>query len=108
MQQRWPKESDIRNKLALWAVDTYLVEHILESLLCQCRAFDILHSSKFSRKPLTLFTHDWSLFLSCQLFYHLNIVSQVDLCAYDEAGHSGTVMMYFGEPLFLDVLERRG
>jgi hypothetical protein len=48
---------------------------------------------------------DRPLLLPCKLLYYLRIISQIDLCAYDEAGDTRAVMMNFGEPFFFDVFK---
>ena len=85
----------------------HLVEHVLQALLGERRALDVLHSTQFPCKSLALFSGDGPLLLPLQLLQDLGVVSQVDLRADDQARHSGTVVVNFGEPLLLHVLERR-
>ena len=90
------------------AGSTHLIEHVLQALLSERRALDVLHGAQFPRKPLTLLSRDWPLLLSLQLLQDLGIVSQVDLRTDDQARDSGTVVVDFREPLLLHVLERGG
>ena len=85
---------------------THLIEHVLQTLLRQRRAFYVLDSAKLPGKPLALLARDRPLLLSCQLLYYLGIIPQIDLRSDDKARHAGTVVVHFGEPLLLDVLER--
>lgn len=84
---------------------THLIKDVLQAFLCQCRAFNVLNSSKFPSKPLSLFWSDRPLLLSRKFFYYLRIIPQIDLCAYDEARNTGTMMVDFREPFLLDVLK---
>lgn len=88
------------------ADSTHLIEHVLQALLSERGALDVLHSTQFPRKPLTLLSRDWPLLLPLQLLQDLGVISQVDLRADDQARHSGTVVVDFREPLLLHVLER--
>ena len=84
---------------------THLVKHVLQTLLRQSRAFNVLDCSKFSCKSLTLFNRDRPLLLPRQLFYYLRVIPKIDLCSNYKARNPRTVMMYFWEPLFLHVLK---
>lgn len=87
---------------------THLVENVLQPLLRQCRALDILDGPQLPREPLALLVRDGPLLLPSQLLYHLRVVSQIDLRPDDEARDPRTVVVHFGKPLLLDVLERGG
>ncbi len=84
---------------------TYLVENVLQSLLRQGRALHVLHRAQLSCEPFALLWGDRPLLLPRQLLQHLRIVPEIDLCSDDEARNTGTVMVNFGEPLLLHVLE---
>lgn len=86
---------------------THLVENILETLLSKRRALDVLYGAELACETLTLLREDRALLLPCELLDHLRVVAQIDLRADDEAGHTRAVVPNFGEPLLLDVLERR-
>lgn len=85
--------------------NTHLIEDVLQALLSECRAFDVLDCSEFAGKPLTLLGGNWPLLLSLQFLEHLRVVSQIDLSTDDEARHSRTVMVDLWEPLLLHVLK---
>ena len=83
----------------------YLVEYILQALLGERRALDVLHSTQFPCKSLALLRGDGPLLLPLQLLQDLGVVSQVDLRADDQARHSGTVVVNFREPFLFYVFE---
>lgn len=89
---------------------TYLVEHVLQALLSQCRTLDVLNSPEFPSKSLALLRGNGSLLLPLQLLHDLWVVPQIYLGSHDKAWYARTVVMDFREPLFLDVLKggRRG
>lgn len=84
---------------------TYLIKDILQTLLRQCRTFHILDSSEFPSESLSLLWSNGSLLLPCKFLYYLVVISQIDLCADNEAGDTRTMMVDLGEPLLLDVLK---
>lgn len=83
----------------------YLIKNILQTLLCQRRTFYILYGSKFASESLSMLWRDRPLLLPRELFYYLRIISQIDLCAYDEARDTRAVMVDFGEPFFFNVFK---
>lgn len=85
---------------------TYLIEHVLQSLLRQRRALHVLDRTQLPRKPLALLACDGPLLLSLQLLQHLRVVSKIDLCPDDQARYARAVVVDLWEPLLLDVLER--
>jgi hypothetical protein len=85
---------------------TNLVEDVLQALLRQRRAFDVLDRAKLPRKALALLKRDGSLLLPLELFHHLRVVAQVYLGADDQTGDARAVVPDLREPLLLYVLER--
>jgi len=75
------------------------VEDILEPFLCQSRAFDVLHSSKFPCKLLSILYGDGLLFDLGKLFKSGSVVSQINLCANEKERRLGTMMRDFRNPL---------
>lgn len=84
---------------------TYLVKHVLQTLLRQSRTLHIFHRPKFPCKPFSQLTRYGSLLLSSKFLNDLTVVPQINLRAHDEARHTRTVMVYLWEPLFLDVFK---
>lgn len=85
---------------------TDLVKDVLQPLLRQRRALDVLDRAQLAREPLALVVGDRPLLLARELLNHLRVVPQIDLRAHDETWHARTVMVHFRKPLLLDVLER--
>jgi hypothetical protein len=54
---------------------TCLVKNVLETLLSECGALDILDRTKFTCKTLSLFRRDRPLFLPLQFLHHLRVVT---------------------------------
>lgn len=52
-----------------------LIEHLLQSPLCQCRAFHVFHSSYFVGQLLALFSLDGTEALVCQCVQGLSVIS---------------------------------
>ena len=85
---------------------THLIKDILEFVLRQGAALDVFDRAQIPRHPLAvLFPHRRHLLLG-QLLDHLLVLAQVHLGADDQARHAGAVVVYLGEPLLADVLER--
>lgn len=88
----------------------YLVKYILQLVLRQGTTLDVLDRTQLLGHSLAvLFPHGLHLLLR-QLVFDTGIISQIDLCANDEAGDTGAVMVDLGEPFLANVLEgcRRG
>ena len=83
----------------------YLVEDILQLILCQGRTLDVFNSAKFLSHPVTVFLADGGHLLAGELVPHTGIIAQIGLGADDQAGNTGAVMVDFREPLFADVLK---
>ncbi|KAI3481258.1 hypothetical protein L1887_56474 [Cichorium endivia] len=87
--------------------DDRLVKHVFQSLLRQRRALDVLDRAQLSRQALARLERHGTLLGSRQLLDHRVVVAQIHLRAYNQARHTGAVVVHLGEPLLLDVLERR-
>ena len=87
---------------------TYLIENILQPELCQRRALHILHRAQFLRHPLAVLLSNRLHLLLRQFLPHSWVITQIYLCADNQAGHAGAVVMHLGEPLLPNVLEGRG
>lgn len=83
------------------------VEHLLQILLRQCRAFNVRHSPNLLRKRSGVLLHHRPLFPPRQLNQHLDVLPQVTLCAYKEDGCERATAADFGHPLLPDVLKGR-
>jgi hypothetical protein len=86
--------------------DDGLVKDVLEALLRQSRALDVLDGAELTREPLARVMLDGPLLLPGELLADGGVLSQVDLGADNQAGHARAVVVDLGEPLLLDVLER--
>ena len=86
--------------------DDGLVKDVLEALLRQGRALDVLDGAELTREPLARVVLDGPLLLPGELLADGGVLSQVDLGADNQAGHARAVVVDLGEPLLLDVLER--
>ncbi len=84
---------------------TYLVKHILQLILRQRTALDVLNSSELLCHPLAVLSPDRGHLLLGQLFPDAGVIAQIDLGADNQARHARAVVMYLGEPLLADVLE---
>lgn len=87
---------------------SYLVKHILQLILRQSTALDVLDRTQVLGHSLTILSPHRCHLLLGQLLLYAGIVSQIDLCADNEAGDAGAVVMDLGEPFFADVFERGG
>lgn len=85
-----------------------LVENVLETLLSERRALDVLDGAELSGELVALLVGHGSQLVSGELVENHLIASQIDLGADNEAGHAGAVVVDLGEPLLLDVFKRRG
>jgi hypothetical protein len=54
---------------------TCLVKNVLETLLSECGALDILDRTEFTCETLSLFRRDGPLFLSLQFLHHLRVIA---------------------------------
>jgi hypothetical protein len=87
---------------------TDLVKYIFEALLGEGRALYVFDCAEFACKTLSGLKGDGTLLLAGELLDDGCIVSEIDLCADDETGDTGAVVVDLGEPLLLDVLKRCG
>ena len=55
--------------------NTYLIENVLETLLSECRALDVLDRTKLTRETFSLFRGDGPLLLSLELLHYLRIIA---------------------------------
>lgn len=83
----------------------YLIEHILQLVLCQSRALHVFDSAQFLRHAITVFLPDRLHLLASELVPDTGIVAQISLRTDDQAGDTGAVVVDFGEPFFPNVLE---
>lgn len=88
--------------------DTHLIEHILELILRQGRALDILDSAQLLSHPLAILPPNRAHLLLAQLLLDALVVAQIGLGADDQAGHARAVVVDLWEPLFAHVLEGGG
>lgn len=85
---------------------TNLVKNILQLVLRQSRAFDILDSTQLLRHPVAiLLAHRLHLLLG-QFLAHSRVISQIRLGPDDQARNTGAVVVDFREPFFPHVLKR--
>ena len=86
----------------------YLIENILQLVLRQGTALDVLDSTQLLSHALAiLFPHGGHLLLG-KLLPDAAVVPQIDLGADNEAGNAGAVVVNLGEPLLANVFERGG
>lgn len=83
----------------------YLIEHILELVLCQSRALNVLDRAKLPCHSLAIFPLHRRHPLLRQLVLDGIVFPQIDLCADNQARDTGAVVVYFGEPFLAYVLE---
>lgn len=86
----------------------YLIKHVLELVLRQSRALDVLDRTEFACHSLAVLALYWRHSLLCQLIFYGVVLPQIHLCTHNQAWHPRTVVMHLGEPLFTDVLEGGG
>lgn len=87
---------------------THLIEDVLELVLRQRRALDVLDGPQLLGHALAVLLADGRHALFLQLIPDLLLVAEIDLRADDEAGYAGAMMVDFGEPFLADVLKGRG
>lgn len=97
-----------KKKNGMMETGTCLVKNVLEALLGQCGALDILDRTKFTCETLSLLRGDGPLLLPLELLHHLRVIAQIHLGAHDKAWNTRAMMVHFREPLLLHVLKRRG
>jgi hypothetical protein len=85
----------------------YLIKHILELILRQGRALDVLDGAELLGHALARLSRYGPHLLPGKLLDDMGVVAQVDLRADDEARHARAVVVHFWEPLLAHVLERR-
>lgn len=84
---------------------SYLVKHVLEFVLRQSTALDVLHRAQILCHALAiLLPHRLHLLLG-QFLPHARVIPQIDLCSDNEAGDARAVVVDLGEPFLADVLE---
>jgi hypothetical protein len=86
----------------------YLIEDILQLVLCQSGTLDIFHCAEFLGHAITVFFANRLHLLAGELIPNARIVAQISLGANDQAGDTGAMVVDFGEPLFPHVLEGGG
>lgn len=86
---------------------THLVENVLQALLRQSRALNVLDGAQLAGQLLALLSHNRPLLRPRELLHDAGIVAQIDLGSNDQAGHAGAVVVNFREPFFFDVFKRR-
>jgi hypothetical protein len=87
---------------------SYLIEHVLELVLRQRRALDVLDCAQLSRHPLAVLALDRRHPLLGQLVLDRVVFPQIDLRADNQTRHARAMVVHLGEPLLTDVLERGG
>lgn len=88
--------------------NTHLVKDVLELVLRQGRALDVLDSAQLLGHPLTILPPNGRHLLLAELVTHALVVAQIGLGADDEAGNTGAVVVDLGEPFLAHVLEGGG
>lgn len=107
--QRLPVSQLVRgHQTWAWQRHSYLVKHVLEFVLRQSTALDVLHSAQVLCHALTvLLPHRLHLLLG-QLLPYTRVISQINLCSDNEARYARAVVVDLGEPFLADVFERCG
>ena len=88
--------------------DTYLVENIPHALMSECRTLDVFDRTEFTRKMFSFPRGNRFLLLSLEYLHYLRVITQVDLGANDKQWNARTVVVHFGKPPLLHVVERHG
>lgn len=86
----------------------YLVKHVLEFVLRQGTALDVLDRAQLLGHTLAVFFSYGLHLLLCQLVLDTLVFPQIDLCANYEAWNAGAVVVDLGEPFLADVFEGCG
>lgn len=87
---------------------TYLVEHVLQLVLGEGAALDVLDGAEVLGHALAvLFPHRLHLLFG-ELIAHARVLAKVDLGAHDEAGDARAVVVDLGKPLLPDVFKGSG
>lgn len=84
---------------------SYLVKHILELVLSQSAAFDVLYGAELACHPLAVLLPHRRHLLVCQLLSDARVVPEINLGADYEARDARAVVAHLGEPLLPHVLE---
>jgi hypothetical protein len=100
--------SGSKEKINSMETGTCLVKNVLEALLGECGALDILDRTEFTCETFSLLRGDGPLLLPLKLLHHLRVIAQIHLGAHDKAWNTRAVMVHFREPLLLHVLKGRG
>ena len=85
---------------------TYLIKDILQLVLRQSRALHVFNCTKLFGHPVTVLLTNRLHLLASQLLPNAGVVAQIGLSADDKTGHTRTVVVHLGEPLFPYVFER--
>mmetsp|Transcript_10903 Transcript_10903/g.44624 ORF Transcript_10903/g.44624 Transcript_10903/m.44624 type:complete len:238 (+) Transcript_10903:271-984(+) len=83
-----------------------LLKHLLQTLLCQRRALQVHLGADLPRQLLPHVRR--RQLLSLQVLQRLLVLAEIDLGAHEHRLRLGAVVADLGEPLCLDVVERRG
>lgn len=89
-------------------ITTYLVKDILQFVLRQSRALNVLDSTELLCHAIAILLTDRLHLLAGELVADVGVIAQIGLGTDDQAGDTGAVVVYFGEPLLADVFEGGG
>ena len=88
--------------------DTHLIENILELVLSERRALNILDSPKLFRHPLPIFFAYRGHLLLRELISDAGVIPQISLGTDNKTWNAWTVVVHFWKPFFSDVLKGSG
>lgn len=83
----------------------HLIEDVLELVLRERGALDVLDSSQLSCHLLTILSPNRGHLLLAKLLSNAVVIPKIGLGSNDEAGDAGAVVVNFREPLLTDVLK---
>ena len=86
----------------------HLIEHILQLVLGQRRAFNIFDSTEVLGHPFAVLLPYGRHPLLGELLFDRRVLSKIDLGPNNQAGNAGTVVVDLWEPLLSDVFKRCG
>lgn len=81
------------------------IKNSLQSLLCQCRAFQVLSCTNILSHCQTLRVGNGGQFLFLQLLNGFLVFSQIQLGAHQNDGSVGAVVTHFRVPLGFDIFK---
>src|SRR5690242_7266909 len=81
------------------------IENVLQSLLGQSRAFEVLHGIDFLSFGHSLLVGNWCQSLLSQSFDSFAIVSKIQLCSNEDDWSVWAMVAYFRVPLGRNVFE---